>query len=79
MTKVIYELSQHRRYGAGLLVNPFLLFSRGKKHWLTVEFQGVESMPQGYIYTRLDKNNYRQILSAFRAGLEVEVEEIIQD
>jgi hypothetical protein len=79
VTKVIYELSQHRRYGAGLLVNPFLLLSRGKKHWLTVEFQGVESMPQGYIYTRLDKNNYRRILSALRAGLGIEIEEIIQD
>ena len=75
VTGVIYELSQHRRYGAGLLVNPFLLFSRGKKHWLTLEFKGVEAMPQGFVYTQLDKNNYRQILSALRAGLDVEVQE----
>ncbi len=79
VTKVIYELSQHRRYGAGLLINPFLLFSRGKKHWLTVEFEGVDSIPQGYVYSRLDKDNYRRILSALRAGLDVEVEEIIED
>ena len=79
VTGVIYELSQHRRYGAGLLVNPFLLFSRGKKHWLTLEFKGVEAMPQGFVYTQLDKNNYRQILSALRAGLDVEVQEFIED
>ena len=79
VTKVVYELSQHRRYGAGLLVNPFLLFSRGKKHWLTVEVEGVDSIPEGYVYSRLDKDNYRRILSALRAGLDIEVEEIIED
>ena len=31
--KIVYERSAHRRYKAGLLVTPWLLFSKGKKHW----------------------------------------------
>ena len=60
--KLVYERASHRRYEAGFLVSPFLWFSKGKKHWLTIEFDGVETMPQGFVYVRLDKDNFRQIL-----------------
>ena len=44
------------------------LFSSGKKHWLTLEYDG------GYAYMRLDKSNQRQIRSALgAAGFDVEV------
>ena len=79
VTKIVYERSAHRRYKAGLLVSPWLLFSKGKKHWLTIEATGVESLPQGYVYAQLEKDNYRQILSALRSGLGMEIEEIIED
>ena len=79
ITKIVYGKSSHRRYGAGLLVNPFLLFSKGKKHWLTIEFTDVADLPQGYVYMRLDKNNQRQILSALGAGTGIEIEQIIED
>ena len=79
ITKIVYEKSAHRRYGAGLLVNPFLLFSKGKKHWLTIEFTDVADLPQGYVYMRLDKNNQRQILAALGAGTGIEIEQIIED
>ena len=79
ITKIIYEKSKHRRYGAGLLINPFLLFSKGKKHWLTLEFTDVADLPQGYVYMRLDKKNQRQILSALGAGTGIEIEQIIED
>ena len=79
ITKIIYENSKHRRYGAGLLINPFLLFSKGKKHWLTIEFADVTDLPQGYVYMRLDKKNQRQILSALGAGTGIEIEKIIED
>ena len=29
-----------------VFVAPFLLFSRGKKHWLTIEFKDVADLPQ---------------------------------
>ena len=76
----MYERSKHRRYGAGALANPLLFFtSRGKKHWLTIEFADVADLPQGYVYLRLDKKNQRQILSALGAGTGIEIEQIIED
>jgi hypothetical protein len=79
LTKIVYEQSAHRRYGAGVLVSPLLFFTKGKKHWLTIEFKDVADLPQGFVYARLDKDNYRQILSALRAGTSLEVEEHIED
>lgn len=79
VTGIVYERSKHRRYKAGLIVSPFLFFSSGKKHWLTVEFEGIEEQPAGYVYAQMDKNNYRRILSALEAGTGVDVEEIIEE
>ena len=62
-----------------MLVNLLLVFSRGKKHWLTIEFTDVADLPQGYVYMRLDKNNQRQILSALDSGTGIEIEQIIED
>ena len=77
--KIVYERASHRRYKSGLLLSPWLLFSKGKKHWLTIEFDGVATLPQGFVYARLDKKNFRQILSALEAGTNIEVEELIED
>ena len=79
INKIVYERSAHRRYKSGLLVTPWLLFSKGKKHWLTIEFHDVADQPQGFVYIRLDKNNYRRIIAALEAGTGLEVEEIIED
>jgi len=78
ITKIVYERSAHRRYKSGLFVTPWLLFSKGKKHWLTVEFKDVAQFPQGFVYVRLDKENYRRVLSALEAGTGLEIEEIIE-
>lgn len=78
ITKIVYERSAHRRYATGLLVSPFLWFSKGKKHWLTIEFTDVANLPEGYVYVRLDKKNYRRILSALGAATGLEVEQIIE-
>ena len=58
--------------GVGLLVG---FFAKGKKHWFTLEFEGVADHPENYHYLRLDKGNYRRILQAVEAatGLDVEV------
>ena len=51
---------------------PLALFAPGKKHWLTIEYEG------GYAYMRLDKNNQRQIRAALgAAGFKVKT--IIED
>ena len=79
ITKIVYERSSHRRYGVGAIVNPLLFFTKGKKHWLTIEFREVADLPQGYIYMRLDKKNHRRILSALSAGTGLDIEEIIEE
>ena len=58
--------------GIGLLVG---FLAKGKKHWFTIEFEGVADHPENYHYLRLDKGNYRRILQAVEAatGLDVEV------
>ena len=72
ITNIVYERSSHRRYTAGVLVSPFLWFSKGKKHWLTIEFDDVADQPQGYVYARLDKKNYRRIMAALEAATGLE-------
>jgi hypothetical protein len=79
ITKVVYERSAHRRYKAGILVSPWLLLTKGKKHWLTVEFNNVPTYPIGYASAQLDKDNYRRVLTAISAATGLKVEEIIEN
>ena len=60
--------------GIGLLVG---FLAKGKKHWFTIEFEGVADHPENYHYLRLDKGNYRRILQAVEAatGLEAKLTE----
>lgn len=79
ITKIVYERSAHRRYKAGVLLSPWLLLTKGKKHWLTIEFKDVPKYPAGYASAQLDKDNYRRILTALSAATGLEVEEMIED
>lgn len=79
ISKIVYEQATHRRYTAGVLVSPFLFFTKAKKHWLTIEVHNVADFPQGFLYARLDKDNYRQVLSALRAGTGLTIEEHIEE
>lgn len=72
VTDVLYERSKSPRIKSAIFLSPFFLFSSGKKHWLTIEYDG------GYAYMRLDKNNQRQIRAALgAAGFDVET--LIED
>ena len=81
LTSVTYSYSKHPRWktGAALLIPltvfalPFF-FLKGKKHWLAVTFEGVPDHDEGFLYLRLDKNNYLQIIAAIegQTGLPVE-------
>ena len=72
MAGVAYESAKSPRVKAATLLTSLALFSSGKKHWLTIEYEG------GYAYMRLDKNNQRQIRAALgAAGFEVET--LIED
>ena len=58
--------------GVGLLVG---FLAKSKRHWFTIEFEGVVDHPENYHYLRLHKGNYRRIMQAVEAatGLDVEV------
>ena len=72
VSDVIYERSKSPRVKSAIFLSPLALFSSGKKHWLTIEYEG------GYAYMRLDKNNQRQIRSALGSvGFDVTV--IVED
>ena len=72
VNSVVYERAKSPRVKTAIFLSPLALFSSGKKHWLTIEYEG------GYAYMRLDKNNQRQIRAALgAAGFEVET--IIED
>ena len=80
ISKIVYERSAHTRYkSSALLLGPIGLFTKGKKHWLTIEFNDVPEHPLGYIYMRLDKGNYQRVLAALSAGTDIEIEKIIED
>ena len=67
VTGMVYERSKSPRVKTAIFLSPLALFSSGKKHWLTIEYDG------GYAYMRLDKKNQRQVRAAFgAAGFEVE-------
>ena len=72
VTSVVYERAKSPRVKTAIFLSPLALFAPGKKHWLTIEYEG------GYAYMRLDKNNQRQIRAAIGA-VGFEVETIIED
>ena len=88
ITSITYSNSRHTRWrlATGILVpltvftGPFGVFAipfyfmKGKKHWLSVSFTGVPELPQDFIYMRLDKDNYLEILAALEAQTQVSVE-----
>ena len=72
VTSIVYERAKSPRIKTAIFLSPLALFSPGKKHWLTIEYEG------GYAYMRLDKNNERQIRAALSAA-GFEMETLIED
>ena len=57
-----YERASKPRYAAGLLLAWPLLFTKSKKHWLTIQFTGDDGAGQ-FAIIRLDKSNFREALA----------------
>ena len=87
ITSASYSKSKHPRSGAGVALGIATLgvgllvgfLAKNKKHWLTLTVTGVESLPNNYIYLKLDKGNFRQILSAVEASTGVDIEILEED
>lgn len=75
VTKIVYERASKPRYAAGLLLAWPLLFTKSKKHFLTIQYK--ESEKGEFALLRLDKNNYQAILAAVEAATGVKVENLI--
>ncbi len=72
VTSVVYERAKSPRVKTAIFLSPLALFAPGKKHWLTIEYDG------GYAYMQLDKKNQRQLRAALgAAGFDVET--VIED
>ena len=59
--EIFYSRVSGRRIGAAILVTPFLLFSKGRKHYMTVSFDDGGKQ-KGAIEFKLHKSNYRGVL-----------------
>jgi hypothetical protein len=63
--KVTYEKSAHTRWKTGILLSPFALMSKGKKHWLTIQYKKDDKTD--FIMLRMDKSNYQMIIATIEA------------
>jgi hypothetical protein len=61
-----YERAAKPRYAEGILIAWPLLFTKSKKHYLTIQYSEPSGAGQ-YAIMRLDKNNYRDILATAEA------------
>ena len=75
MQEVTYERAKSPRTKTALLVSPVALFSKGKKHWLSLVWlkQGEERSA----VLRLDKKNYEEIIQTLEARARLEVQRVI--
>jgi transcriptional antiterminator Rof (Rho-off) len=73
VTAMYYERAKSARIKTALLVSPVALFSKGKKHWLTVEYKRADGKGDAVIL-RLDKKEYRAILGELSSRCPVELQ-----
>jgi hypothetical protein len=75
ITSLEYGQKAGRRVGVALAVNPLFLFSKKRKHYLTIGFNDDEGKPQGVVL-EVGKGNVRPLIAALTAksGKEVEYE-----
>lgn len=76
VTNVLYERDSKPRYAAGLLIAWPLLFTKSKKHFLTIQYKNASGQGE-YAVFHLDKGNYKEILAAVEAATGVKIERSI--
>lgn len=70
---ILYEKAAKPRYGAGLLLAWPLLFTKSKKHFVTIQY--TEASGQGkFEIVRLDKGNFTMALATLEADTGIKVE-----
>lgn len=76
ITELEYGQKAGRRVGAAILINPLMLFSKGRKHFFTITFKDADAKDQVAVF-ELGKNIFRQSIKIVevRSGKEL----ILQD
>jgi hypothetical protein len=77
ITDLTYERSTHPRTMEAILVSPLFLFSSGKKHWLTIQYNNTDG--KVYVLLKLDKKEYQQIIAEAETRTSLNVKRIIED
>lgn len=72
VTNLVYERAKRPRYAAGLLLAWPLLFTKTKKHFLTIQYKD-ESAEGQYALFQLHKSNYREVLASVEAAAGVKM------
>ncbi len=66
VTSLLYERTARPRYVSAILLSPFFLLAKGKKHFLTIQYKDAAGQGQ-YAIVRLNKKNYQDCLAALEA------------
>ncbi len=61
-----YGQNVSRRYAAAVLISPFLLLSKTRKHFVTLGYEDQEGAQQVLVF-RVDKNDIRAVLAGLEA------------
>ncbi len=70
---ILYERTAKPRYGAGLLLAWPLLFTKSKKHFVTIQYADASGKGKFEI-VRLDKGNFSMALATLEADTGIKVE-----
>lgn len=76
ITKIVYEKSAHPRWKTAIFVSPWFLLSKGKKHWLTVNWKEATGTGNGYFVIKMEKGNFRDILAMVESKANQAIERI---
>ena len=71
--ELFYSRVSGRRIGAAVLVTPLLLFSKGRKHYVTISFDDGKEMV-GAVEFKLHKSNYRPILRSLETATGIQMQ-----
>ena len=63
---MIYEKTSKPRYAEAILISPFFLFTHSKKHFLTIQYTGMDGQGK-FAMIHMDKGNARDIVAAAEA------------
>jgi hypothetical protein len=73
VTNLLYERTATPRYSAAVLISPLFLFSKSKKHFLTIQYKNSEGQGQ-FALIRLDKKNWQTAIATVEAQTGIKVE-----